>query len=41
MEDGEFQLYLQPKYRTADETIGGAEALARWVSEAEGMIFSG
>lgn len=36
---GEFQLYLQPKYRTADSTIGGAEALARWKSASEGMIF--
>lgn len=25
-----FQLYLQPKFRTSDETICGAEALVRW-----------
>lgn len=38
LENREFQVYLQPKYRAADETIGGAEALVRWVS-AEGMIY--
>lgn len=39
LHDQEFQVYLQPKYRTQDETIGGAEALCRWVSTEEGMIY--
>lgn len=37
--NNEFQVYLQPKYRVQEETIGGAEALTRWVSKAEGMIY--
>lgn len=39
LEQREFQVYLQPKYRTETEIIGGAEALVRWVSTDEGMIF--
>ncbi|MEG0323992.1 MAG: EAL domain-containing protein, partial [Raoultibacter sp.] len=35
----EFQVYLQPQYKLPERTIDGAEALARWVSESEGMIF--
>lgn len=35
----EFQVYLQPKYRVSNEIIGGAEALVRWESPSEGMIF--
>lgn len=38
LQNEEFTVYLQPKYRTGDETIGGAEALVRWNS-AEGMIY--
>ena len=38
LQNREFQVYLQPKYRTESETIGGAEALVRWMS-AEGMIY--
>ncbi len=37
--NNEFQVYLQPKYRLPEETIGGAEALVRWSSPDEGMIF--
>lgn len=37
--NGEFQVYLQPKYRTQTEQVGGAEALARWKHPTEGMIF--
>lgn len=37
--DNEFQVYLQPKYHLPDETIGGAEALIRWDSKTQGMIF--
>lgn len=39
LENREFQLYLQPKLHLPDEQIGGAEALVRWVSAAEGMIY--
>lgn len=39
LEKGEFQVYLQPKYTPDSEKIGGAEALTRWVSEDEGMIY--
>lgn len=35
----EFQVYLQPKYRLNPEHIGGAEALIRWISPSEGMIY--
>lgn len=35
----EFQVYLQPKYYTSSEKIGGAEALVRWISPEEGMIY--
>lgn len=35
----EFQVYLQPKYHLPEERIKGAEALTRWVSASEGMIF--
>ena len=38
LQNREFQVYLQPKYRTESETIGGAEALVRWMG-AEGMIY--
>lgn len=37
--NGEFQVYLQPKYRLPEEKIGGAEALVRWQSPDEGMIY--
>ena len=39
LQAGEFQVYLQPKYRTDNETVGGAEALVRWLSPEDGMIF--
>lgn len=35
----EFKLYLQPKFDTQKEEICGAEALVRWVSKSEGMIY--
>lgn len=38
LEGREFRVYLQPKYKADSETIGGAEALARWASP-EGLIF--
>lgn len=30
LEEGQFQIYLQPKYRIADGSLSGAEALVRW-----------
>lgn len=39
LKKGEFQVYLQPKYRLPDEQMYGAEALTRWISEAEGIIY--
>ena len=38
LQNRDFQVYLQPKYRTESETIGGAEALVRWMG-AEGMSY--
>ena len=32
-------VFLQPKYRLPEERIGGAEALVRWKSVTEGMIY--
>ncbi len=36
--NGEFKLYLQPKYHPVTEKIVGAEALVRWISPTDGMI---
>ena len=38
LRNGEFIPYLQPKYELENETIGGAEALVRWMDPVEGMI---
>lgn len=35
----EFIVFLQPKYRLPEEKISGAEALVRWKSADEGMIY--
>ncbi len=34
----EFQVYLQPKISTVNETLAGAEALVRWIHPQEGFI---
>ncbi len=39
LRNGEFIPYLQPKYELENETVGGAEALVRWLDPVEGMIF--
>lgn len=39
LRNGEFVPFLQPKYELANETIGGAEALVRWIDPEEGMIY--
>jgi diguanylate cyclase (GGDEF)-like protein len=36
--NGEFEVYLQPKYMFADEKIIGAEALVRWNDPLRGMV---
>lgn len=36
--DHEFAVYLQPKYKTIEEKIGGAEALVRWIHPTDGLI---
>ncbi|MBE5946919.1 MAG: bifunctional diguanylate cyclase/phosphodiesterase [Lachnospiraceae bacterium] len=38
LEDGEFHMYLQPKYRLTDEYLCGAEVLCRWVHPKKGII---
>lgn len=35
----EFKVYYQPKYNSSTCELAGAEALVRWYSEANGMIF--
>lgn len=30
LSDGQFEIYLQPKYRIKDSRLAGAEALVRW-----------
>ncbi len=41
LQDGEFKLYIQPKYRLADETVAGAEALVRWQEGDKTLEFPG
>ncbi len=38
LERHEFQMYLQPKYTTNGERVGGAEALVRWIHPTEGFV---
>lgn len=35
--DGQFQLYLQPKYQIRDDRLAGAEALVRWFHPVWGL----
>lgn len=39
LKNGEFRLFLQPKMNLKRKTIGGAEALVRWVTSEQKMIF--
>lgn len=34
----EFQVYLQPKIKTSEEILAGAEALVRWIHPQDGFI---
>ena len=38
LHNGEFQVYLQPKFSATNERLIGAEALTRWISKTEGKI---
>ncbi|MBJ7550463.1 putative bifunctional diguanylate cyclase/phosphodiesterase [Marinomonas ostreistagni] len=38
IEEGQFELYYQPKIRSSDEVTVGAEALIRWHHPEKGMI---
>lgn len=37
LEGGQFEIYLQPKYRLADDSLCGAEALVRWNHPTRGL----
>ncbi len=39
LEDNEFVVYLQPKYRLLDESLAGAESLVRWQKKDGGVVF--
>lgn len=39
LNNGEFIVFLQPKFCLPQEKISGAEALVRWKSASEGMIY--
>ena len=38
LENGEFKIYLQPKYRINDQNLTGAEALVRWMHPEWGFM---
>lgn len=38
LQSGQFQIYLQPKYRLPGRTVEGAEALVRWIHPQKGLI---
>jgi len=38
LEEGQFQMYLQPKYDLQTNQIAGAEALVRWIHPERGMM---
>lgn len=39
LQNGEFQMYLQPKVDLTQKTLSGAEALVRWVMDGKQTIF--
>lgn len=41
LEEGEFIVYLQPKYSLNNNRIVGAEALVRWIHPEWGFMFPG
>lgn len=38
LENEDFKMYLQPKYRLSDGTLCGAEVLCRWLDHEKGII---
>lgn len=38
LELGQFKVYFQPKFKLADESVSGAEALVRWEHPVNGII---
>ena len=38
LDSGQFKVYLQPKCRTSDGVVVGAEALVRWIHPQKGVI---
>ena len=38
LENGDFKIYLQPKFSLPDRRVAGAEALVRWQSGEEGLF---
>ncbi len=38
LENGDFKMYLQPKYRLSDGELCGAEVLCRWLHAEKGLI---
>lgn len=38
LEEGRFEVYLQPKFSLRDDAVVGAEALARWRDPEQGLI---
>ncbi len=41
LENGEFEVYLQPKFSVQGEKLVGAEALVRWIEKDGTMLFPG
>ena len=41
LDKGEFKLFIQPKHRVSDGSLGGGEALVRWISPEKGFISPG
>lgn len=38
LKDGEFRVYVQPKYRTSNGLLAAGEALVRWVDPEKGIV---
>ncbi len=41
LDNGEFKVFMQPKYYLSDETLAGAEALVRWKDRGTDVIYPG
>ena len=38
LKDGEFRVYVQPKYRTSNAKLAAGEALIRWIDPEKGIV---